>query len=405
MNKRKYVILRDSKHSTPPAFPRGPKALRESTRESAPAAKVEVIEVERGELDVLARDRTVTAAAPAMPVRLIEPMELKKEPAATFAGDATWGLEAIGALASPYTGEGVKVAVLDTGIDPNHAAFAGVKLERVNYTDESDLDTNGHGTHCAGTIFGRDVGGKRIGVAPGVTEAFIGKVLGNGGGGSDLIARAVMDAVEAGCQVISMSLGIDFPGYIAALIQEGYPEDFAAGLALADYRSNIRLFDRIGELVEAQADFRNNDIVLVAAAGNEAKRHVDPAYEFPAAPPSEAEGFISVGAAGVAGEHLRVADFSNTGCQICGPGVGVVSARAGTTDGLVAFNGTSMATPHVAGVAALWLEKLRPPAGPTGWFSKAGQLSSRLLGSGTGEPFGPNYDAYDCGAGLVRCPT
>ena len=70
------------------------------------------------------------------------------------------------------------VAVLDTGIDPNHVAFNGVNLTRRNFTAEGDDDLHGHGTLCAGTIFGRDVNGLRIGVARGVSDAIIGKVLG-----------------------------------------------------------------------------------------------------------------------------------------------------------------------------------------------------------------------------------
>ncbi len=405
MSKRKYIILRDFQHDAPPAFPVGVRRFRSGFGKSVPSAEVEVAELERGDLGILARDATVEAAAPAMPVKLIAPLPFHGAATAASTGNATWGLEAIGALATPYDGQGVKVAVLDTGIDPTHAAFAGVTLERRNYTSESDDDTDGHGTHCAATIFGRDVAGTRIGVARGITDAFIGKVLGRDGGGSDQIARAIMDAVEAGCQVISMSLGIDLPGYTKSLIDDGFPADFAAALALADYRANIRLFDRIGELVEAQASFRNREIALIAAAGNEARRDIDPNYEFPATPPSEAEGFISVGAAGQAGAHVEIADFSNTGCQICGPGVGVVSAQAGAANGLVAHSGTSMATPHVAGVAALWLQALRPADAPTGWFPMApGQLKARLLASGDPSVFGPNYDPYDAGAGMVRCP-
>src|SRR5690606_41473924 len=92
------------------------------------------------------------------------------------AGDVTWGVKAMGAYTSPFDGSGIVVAVLDTGIDPTHPAFAGVNLTRRNFTTAGDDDTHGHGTHCAGTIFGRAVNGTRIGVAPGVTEAVIGKV-------------------------------------------------------------------------------------------------------------------------------------------------------------------------------------------------------------------------------------
>ncbi len=132
----------------------------------------------------------------------------------------TWGIRAVRADTSPFTGAGVTVAVLDTGIDPNHPAFAGVELVR-HFTDESDDDTHGHGTHCAGTIFGRDADGVRIGVAPGVTKAVIGKVLGAGGGGGDQIMEAIQWAIAEGANMISMSLGIDFPRYVELLTRRG----------------------------------------------------------------------------------------------------------------------------------------------------------------------------------------
>ena len=101
---------------------------------------------------------------------------------------------------STWTGEGVTVAVLDTGIDSKHPAFAGVDIVEKDFTGTGNGDRQGHGTHCAGTIFGRDVDGKRIGVARGVKRALIGKVLGDEGGGDsehDLRRHPVGDA--AGC--------------------------------------------------------------------------------------------------------------------------------------------------------------------------------------------------------------
>ena len=110
------------------------------------------------------------------------------------------------------------MAVLDTGIDAAHAAFAGVSIVERDFTGEGNGDQHGHGTHCAGTIFGRDVQNTRIGVAPGVTKAFIGKVLGTNGGASDEIVNAIQWAVDQGAHVISMSLGMDFPGFVDFLV-------------------------------------------------------------------------------------------------------------------------------------------------------------------------------------------
>ena len=170
--------------------------------------------MDRNTLRAALNDRTVAAMAPAMPMKLIEPLAQS----ADFHGDAgptTWGVSAVGAHTSPFTGAGVTVAVLDTGIDAKHPAFTGVDLVERDFTGGgSTNDTNGHGTHCAGTIFGRDLNGLRIGVATGVTKALIGKVIGGpAGGGSDILSEAIVWAADNGANVVSMSLGIDFPGW------------------------------------------------------------------------------------------------------------------------------------------------------------------------------------------------
>lgn len=341
------------------------------------------------------RHRDVEAVAPIIPMKLIAPVSRTDAVSPIFASRA-WGIEAVGADTSPFSGEGVKVAVLDTGIDPLHPAFSGVDLVRRNFTSESDDDLNGHGTHCAGTIFGRDVDGKRIGVAPGIRTALIGKVLGEDGGGSDVILTAIEWAVQNGAQVISMSLGMDFPGMVVDLEREGVPTELATSMALEDYRANILLFERLGSLIQARTHF-TGPCLLVAAAGNESKRDLDPNFVIAASPPAAADGMISVAAVGPDPDGLTIASFSNYGARLSGPGVDILSASV--SGGLTTMSGTSMAAPHVAGVAALWAEKLMK----SGQFSQQ-RFTDRLAGSAVIEGLKPGFNPSDIGNGVAQAP-
>ena len=229
-------------------------------------------------------DPDVKASGRSMPMQLIAPVSIKEirtEPtAAAPASKVAWGVQAVGADTSPFDGTNVVVAVLDTGIDRNHPAFKGVELIEKDFTGDGDGDKHGHGTHCAGTIFGRDVDGVRIGIARGVTRALIGKVIGRSGGSSAGIASAINWAVENNANVISMSLGIDFPGYQAVLQRRGMRPEPATSLALEAYRQNLAVFDSISELVESLARFRQ-PCLLIAAAGNESRREEVPPYDQP----------------------------------------------------------------------------------------------------------------------------
>ncbi len=269
---RKYVILRTEKpRSTTRSSPSA------GATAAAPAeARVDVDELEPKRAASLAQERG-TSVAPVIPMKLIQPLD-DGPSAAPAAPGPTWGVQAVGADTSPFTGAGIVAAILDTGIDSSHPAFAGVQLERRNFTSESDDDEHGHGTHCAGTVFGRDVNGTRIGVAPGVTKAFIGKVLGAGGGGSDQIVQAIQWAVNGGANVISMSLGIDFPGFVKELEDGGLPTELATSVALEGYRTNVLLFERLASFISAQGAF-GSKAILVAAAGNESQRQVNADFE------------------------------------------------------------------------------------------------------------------------------
>jgi hypothetical protein len=337
----------------------------------------------------------VERVIPAMPMKLMKPLK-GKLPAKPAAQGNTWGVEATLAHTSPMTGEGIKVAVLDTGIHKTHPAFKGVKFTTKDFTGEGITDKDGHGTHCAGTIFGRDVNGTRIGIAPGVKDVLIGKVIGNQGGSSTSIASAINWALENEANVISMSLGMDFPGFVVELQAEGMDVDIATSKALEGYRANILLFEKLAEFVNSHGQFEQHT-VLIAAAGNESRREAGEDFEIAVAPPAVADGFISVAALGLASKNWAVADFSNTGAMISGPGVDILSANLDT--GLESLSGTSMAAPHVAGIAALWAQQLVGRR----MFSSI-NLTARLLASGNITNLKKGFNPVSVGNGMVQAP-
>ncbi|SFE39477.1 Subtilase family protein [Actinoplanes philippinensis] len=397
----KYTILRDMSRQNVA----GPFEAAISEREGAApsSARIEVESLDKRDIRTLARDPQVRAIAPVMPVTLVRPVDMEgaqPEPQAAATG-ATWGVQAVGADVSTRTGSGVTVCVLDTGIDAGHQAFSGVTLVQKDFTGSGDGDKQGHGTHCAGTIFGRDVDGTRIGVARGVTRALIGKVLGDDGSGSTdgILSGIQWAAVEQNAHVISMSIGIDLPGFVRQQVEGGMPADLAASAALQAYRANVRAFDALMEMIRSREVFENGS-VIVAAAGNASRRQVNPDFEIGVEMPAAADGVISVAALQQPATALRVAPFSNTFANISAPGVGVVSARLG--GGLLSLSGTSMAAPHVAGIAALWWEQILTTAVPATTARAA--VVAKLLASATTNTFAPGVDPADRGVGLVQAP-
>jgi subtilisin family serine protease len=247
------------------------------------------------------------------------------------AATATWGLQATRVGSSPFSAVGIKVAVLDTGFDATHPDFGGRCITTASFVSgESSQDGHGHGTHCIGTACGPKTPsvGPRYGIAH-EAEIFVGKVLSNAGSGADTGILAGMNwAILNGCQVVSMSLGADVPRV--------HPPYVAAG---------SRALDR-GTLV-------------IAAAGNNANR---PGGDFGfVGTPANSPAVIAVGALN---QQLDVTSFSartlaaTRGGQVdfAGPGFQVYSSWPMPTR-YRSISGTSMATPHIAGLAALWAQQ------------------------------------------------
>ena len=241
----------------------------------------------------------------------------------------TWGIGATLSDRSPFTGAGIKLAVLDTGMALNHPDFSGRSITSKSFVpDEAVQDGNGHGTHCIGTSCGPLSDGERLryGVAHDA-EIFAGKVLSNEGSGQEAwILEGIEWALEQGCDVISMSLGRGVePGEA--------PDPF---------------YEAAGEVA------LENDALIIAAAGNDSARRFGEIA--PVGAPANSKSIMAVAALDSA---LKVADFSCGGINpnggevdIAAPGVDVYSSFL-LPETYKRLNGTSMACPHVAGVAAL----------------------------------------------------
>lgn len=386
---RKYVVLRVKKLMKQNFHYLGARSFVDATE--FPIISMEFIPEK--EINDVKDDPAVQAIAPVMPTSLIRPVDFKKSNISEV-----WGVSAVRANHSHYTGEGVRIAVLDTGIDKAHPAFSGVQFIENDFSGDGNGDRIGHGTHCAGTIFGRDFNGQRIGIARGVTDVWIGKVLGDDGNGqSEMIFKALYWTLEQKIDIISMSLGFDFTGMVNKMVDDGWPLDLSTSIALEAYGSNLRMFDAIMSLLKFQAAFGISPLV-VAAAGNESRRDINKIYRIATSLPAAAVDVISVAAIQRTRGKYSIANFSNTLATVVGPGVNITSAWPG--GGLHTLSGTSMACPHVAGVAALWCDYLKKE----GFNSTAKNITSRLLVNARRDNFVDGTTISDIGQGIITAP-
>ncbi|MEV6166036.1 S8 family serine peptidase [Streptomyces sp. NPDC052052] len=270
------------------------------------------------------------------------------------------------AWAAGFDGKGTKVAVLDTGVDAEHPDLKGRVVAAENFTNSKGPDDNhGHGTHTISTVGGSGAAsdGKKKGVAPGA-DLISGKVLNDSGDGAESWIIAGMQwAVDQKADVVSMSLG------------SATPTDCTDPMSVA-----------------AEQLAQNEGTLFVVAAGNSG-----PTLNTVSSPGC-APSVLTVGAVD---RNDDTAQFSSRGPaieshtlkpEIAAPGVGISAAAAGGR-GVYAYrsmSGTSMATPHVAGAAAI--VKQRHPD----WTAQ--QIKSALVSSAKSDISG---DVRETGAGRL----
>lgn len=402
MTQDQYLVLRVPKGAIAQPRPAkrssGPVAWTKAGR-NMPIGElaVETHRLDSGEATELRQDPNVGGVARILPMQLHQPKS--RCPASTNGEASTWGIRAVRALDSPFSGDEIAVAVLDTGIDLGHPAFDQRPITTRNFTSGVETDVDGHGTHCAATILGQDVDGLRIGVARDA-RAIVAKVIDDDGRASSAsVTEAILWAAREGAHVISMSLGVDFPGYVAELVEEGIDELAATSIGLEAYTATIDIYRTLSSFLQTSGEERQR-VLLVAASGNSSDHRADPPLALTADPPAASAGVAAVGAVGNddGTDGLTVASFSNINPEVVAPGVDVISAVPG--DGLASFNGTSMATPHVAGVAALWAQKLREVGGHV----PIGRVESSLIAYSSTAPLAGGFDPAAVGAGLVQAP-
>ncbi len=246
-----------------------------------------------------------------------------------LADEVTWSttmMQAPAAWNTGYSGLGVKVAVLDTGI-ANHTDLTIVGRKDFITTGGTASDVHGHGTAVAGVIASKNNNAGIIGIAPNV-QLYAVKVMDNNGGGSlSTVVSAIEWCIANGIDVANLSMGVDYT------------------LLTASEKTYFTTFlNSVGQNALA------NNLLIVAAAGNDGNASgIDNL-----AMPARGDGFLAVGAVD---SNKNLATFSSIGPKIdvVAPGVGIKTL--GTSNNYLLASGTSFSSPNVAGLAALYMER------------------------------------------------
>lgn len=215
-------------------------------------------------------------------------------------------------------GNGVKVAIIDTGVDCSHPDLKCSLIDGANMTKPQTppMDDNGHGTHVAGIIAGQGKDGGVFGVAPQVTLMPVKVLSADGSGNLSDVVSGIYWAMTHGAQVINMSLGAPTP---ATALEEAVHKAYQAGVVIVAAAGNDgQNASRSGET--STVDYPGAYPWVIAVAASDRKNHIAP--------------FSSFGPA----------------VDITAPGDNILST---VPNGYEKMSGTSMASPHVAGVAAL----------------------------------------------------
>ena len=298
-------------------------------------------------------------------------VELKALPSRVLENKASaWGIHAVGALAVRgafgASGKGVKVGVLDTGVDSSHPDLQGKVADWAEFDSNGEKvsnsqphDTGQHGTHVAGTIAGGKASGRWIGMAPDARLA-VAIALDGAKGGTDAQVLAAIDwAVERGVDVLNMSLG-------GMTLGPEVPSTYTEAI-LTSLRAGIPVVTAIGNDGQQITGSPGNDLLSFSVGATD--------YRDCAAAFSGGRTHVIRESSFVSPENLPLV-YSKP--EISAPGVAVYSSVPGGK--WAAFNGTSMSTPHVAGAMALLLSatSIRKRVAPT---NRAFLIQDLLTGS------------------------